>query len=102
MSCVRFFSSVLNISLLIYVVAGENLGCFGASKKKKDGPGGNQSRENVTVSRSNARTEPVSGMELLWQPEVSGRFLFLIHRLFFHLFFLAKSILQMQKIVLGT
>lgn len=67
---------LLIILLSIYLVAGENLGCFGASKKKKDGPGGNQSRENVTVNRSNSRTEPVSGMELLWQPEVSGRYLF--------------------------
>ncbi|KAK7582219.1 hypothetical protein V9T40_013664 [Parthenolecanium corni] len=61
-----------------HVKAGENLGCFGASKKKKDGPGGNQSRENVTVNRSNSRTEPVSGMELLWQPEVVQVYLSLL------------------------
>lgn len=49
---------------------GENLGCFGASKKKKEGQSGNQNRESVSVNRSTTRTEPVTGMELLWQPEV--------------------------------
>lgn len=52
------------------MVLGENLGCFGASKKKKEGQTGNQNRESVTVNRSTTRTEPVTGMELLWQPEV--------------------------------
>lgn len=94
---IEIFSSVLNISFLIYVVAGENLGCFGASKKKKDGPGGNQSRENVTVNRSNTRTEPVSGMELLWQPEVSGRFPFSLTVFFLFVVIFRKIIHQMQN-----
>lgn len=46
----------------------ENLGCFGASKKKKDiqvvSP-----KENPS-SRIIPRSEPAKGMELLWQPEV--------------------------------
>ena len=55
--------------------SGENLGCFGASKKKKDGTtgssglGGNQ-KESASSSRSTSRNEPIKGMELLWQPEV--------------------------------
>jgi len=44
------------------------LGCFGASKKKKDiqvvSP-----KENPS-SRIIPRSEPAKGMELLWQPEV--------------------------------
>ncbi|XP_065210266.1 catenin delta-2 isoform X2 [Planococcus citri] len=60
------------------VKAGENLGCFGASKKKKDGQAGNQNRESVSVNRSTTRTEPVTGMELLWQPEVVQVYLTLL------------------------
>lgn len=51
-----------------FCVSAENLGCFGASKKKKDiqivSP-----KENPT-SRIIPRLEPAKGMELLWQPEV--------------------------------
>jgi len=46
------------------------LGCFGASKKKKESQPVQQ-KEAASTSRSTAqRTEPVKGMELLWQPEV--------------------------------
>jgi hypothetical protein len=46
------------------------LGCFGASKKKKDTQPVQQ-KEAASTSRSTTqRTEPVKGMELLWQPEV--------------------------------
>ncbi len=53
---------------------GENLGCFGASKKKKDGTSGGlagNQKETASSSRSTSRNEPIKGMELLWQPEVS-------------------------------
>ncbi|VVC28829.1 Hypothetical protein CINCED_3A007441 [Cinara cedri] len=54
----------------------ENLGCFGASKKKKDiqivSP-----KENPS-SRIIPRSEPAKGMELLWQPEVVQAYLSLL------------------------
>ncbi|XP_026817934.1 catenin delta-2 isoform X2 [Rhopalosiphum maidis] len=54
----------------------ENLGCFGASKKKKDiqvvSP-----KENPS-SRIIPRSEPAKGMELLWQPEVVQSYLALL------------------------
>ncbi|KAJ1519856.1 hypothetical protein ONE63_004098 [Megalurothrips usitatus] len=62
---------------------GENLGCFGASKKKKDGTGssgglaGNQ-KETASSSRSTSRNEPIKGSELLWQPEVVQAYLALL------------------------
>ncbi|KAE8747698.1 hypothetical protein FOCC_FOCC005522 [Frankliniella occidentalis] len=60
---------------------GENLGCFGASKKKKDGTtgglAGNQ-KEAASSSRSTSRNEPIKGMELLWQPEVVQAYLALL------------------------
>lgn len=55
-------------NVLTFFVLAENLGCFGASKKKKDiqvvSP-----KENPS-SRIIPRSEPAKGMELLWQPEV--------------------------------
>lgn len=49
---------------------GDNLGCFGGSRKKKD-PVGGALKETTTGQRSTGpRTEPLRGMELLWQPEV--------------------------------
>ncbi|KAL3289721.1 hypothetical protein HHI36_023121 [Cryptolaemus montrouzieri] len=62
---------------------GENLGCFGGSKKKKD------SQTDVKESTSGTsnigggssaipRGEPVRGMELLWQPEVVQSYLALL------------------------
>ncbi|XP_050438187.1 catenin delta-2 isoform X1 [Adelges cooleyi] len=54
---------------------GENLGCFGASKKKKDiivSPKENPSNRIIP------RTEPAKGMELLWQPEVVQSYLALL------------------------
>jgi hypothetical protein len=61
---------------------GENLGCFGANKKKKEAalasssPKDSSNSVNAagaggpTRSTSQTRTEPIRGMELLWQPEV--------------------------------
>lgn len=59
-------------------LAGDNLGCFGASKKKKEGQTNNQTSQNVSVNRNSARTEPVIGQELLWQPEVVQVYLSLL------------------------
>ncbi|XP_026668600.1 catenin delta-2 isoform X1 [Ceratina calcarata] len=57
-------------------VLGENLGCFGGSKKKKDGQ---PVQKETTASRTTTpRTEPVRGMELLWQPEVVQSYLKLL------------------------
>nr|XP_050863264.1 catenin delta-2 isoform X5 [Vespula vulgaris] len=55
---------------------GENLGCFGGSKKKKDGQP--VQKENATSRTTSPRTEPVRGMELLWQPEVVQSYLSLL------------------------
>ncbi|XP_011315328.1 catenin delta-2 isoform X1 [Fopius arisanus] len=58
-------------------VKGENLGCFGGSKRRKDGQ---PAQKEVTTSKTvtTARTEPVKGMELLWQPEVVQCYLSLL------------------------
>ncbi|KAJ9578129.1 hypothetical protein L9F63_025007, partial [Diploptera punctata] len=57
---------------------GDNLGCFGASKKKKETQPVQQ-KEAASTSRSTIqRTEPVKGMELLWQPEVVQSYLSLL------------------------
>lgn len=57
---------------------GDNLGCFGASKKKKE-PQPVQQKEAASTSRSTIqRTEPLRGMELLWQPEVVQSYLSLL------------------------
>ncbi|XP_074115371.1 adherens junction protein p120 isoform X1 [Cotesia typhae] len=57
-------------------VKGENLGCFGGSKRRKDGQ---PPQKEVTTSKSvSARTEPIKGMELLWQPEVVQCYLSLL------------------------
>ncbi|RWS29674.1 armadillo repeat protein deleted in velo-cardio-facial syndrome-like protein [Leptotrombidium deliense] len=65
---------------------GDNLGCFGGSKKKKDTPitpteqhqplTGNSTTTPTIPSRP--RLEPVRGMELLWQPEVVQPYLALL------------------------
>nr|XP_045584609.1 uncharacterized protein LOC123746850 isoform X3 [Procambarus clarkii]XP_045584610.1 uncharacterized protein LOC123746850 isoform X3 [Procambarus clarkii]XP_045584611.1 uncharacterized protein LOC123746850 isoform X3 [Procambarus clarkii] len=48
----------------------DNLGCFGGSRKKKEAVGG-AVKETTTGQRTTGpRTEPLRGMELLWQPEV--------------------------------
>jgi hypothetical protein len=61
---------------LCHSALGENLGCFGGSKKKKDGQ---PVQKETTASRTtNPRTEPVRGMELLWQPEVVQSYLSLL------------------------
>ncbi|XP_043284990.1 catenin delta-2 isoform X3 [Venturia canescens] len=57
-------------------VKGENLGCFGGSKKKKEGQ---QTQKETTTSRTTSpRTEPIKGMELLWQPDVVQSYLSLL------------------------
>ncbi|XP_011493857.1 PREDICTED: catenin delta-2 isoform X2 [Ceratosolen solmsi marchali] len=56
---------------------GENLGCFGGSKKKKDGQP--VQKETSMTRTTSPRTEPVKGMELLWQPEVVQSYLSLLH-----------------------
>ncbi|KAJ8687200.1 hypothetical protein QAD02_022994 [Eretmocerus hayati] len=56
---------------------GENLGCFGGSKKKKDGQP--IQKETSMTRTTSPRTEPVKGMELLWQPEVVQSYLNLLH-----------------------
>ncbi|XP_058796166.1 catenin delta-2 isoform X4 [Phymastichus coffea] len=56
---------------------GENLGCFGGSKKKKDGQP--MQKDTTTTRTTSPRTEPVKGMELLWQPEVVQLYLSLLH-----------------------
>ncbi|CAH1979405.1 unnamed protein product [Acanthoscelides obtectus] len=62
---------------------GENLGCFGGSKKKKDSQSSENKDSNFTGSTSGtssaaARGEQVRGMELLWQPEVVQSYLALL------------------------
>ncbi|MCL4133126.1 UNVERIFIED_CONTAM: hypothetical protein GTU68_023266 [Idotea baltica] len=49
---------------------GDNLGCFGGSRKKKEMVGG-QLKDMSSGQRSmGPRGQPVRGMELLWQPEL--------------------------------
>ncbi|RZC38898.1 catenin delta-2, partial [Asbolus verrucosus] len=63
---------------------GENLGCFGGSKKKKDSQTAEVKESTSGVSSTGggnsaaARGEPVRGMELLWQPEVVQSYLALL------------------------
>ncbi|KAL1493119.1 hypothetical protein ABEB36_011242 [Hypothenemus hampei] len=61
---------------------GENLGCFGGSKKKKEGNSENKESNflssNSAGASAAARGEPVRGMELLWQPEVVQSYLALL------------------------
>ncbi|XP_063928754.1 catenin delta-2 isoform X3 [Zophobas morio] len=64
---------------------GENLGCFGGSKKKKDSQSTEVKESTSGVSTvgtgansAAARGEPVRGMELLWQPEVVQSYLALL------------------------
>ncbi|XP_046682314.1 catenin delta-2 isoform X5 [Homalodisca vitripennis] len=61
----------------LHLCAGENLGCFGASKKKKEAQMVQQ-KETASTSRSTSRSEPIKGMELLWQPEVVQSYLSLL------------------------
>ncbi|KAF6216349.1 hypothetical protein GE061_000690 [Apolygus lucorum] len=56
---------------------GENLGCFGASKKKKEGDVAPQKEASTNRSQTQ-RNEPLCGMELLWQPEVVQSYLCLL------------------------
>ncbi|XP_055314525.1 catenin delta-2 isoform X2 [Sitodiplosis mosellana] len=69
---------------------GDNLGCFGASKKKKDANNeykdslsgsanaANGSAGGTTSRSSSQRQEPIKGYELLWQPEVIQSYLALL------------------------
>ncbi|XP_076371116.1 splicing regulator ARVCF-like isoform X3 [Tachypleus tridentatus] len=58
---------------------GESLGCFGTTKKKKDGDSTEKQKKEAFLS-STPRQEsgPVKGMELLWQPEVVQLYLSLL------------------------
>ena len=71
--------------------SGENQGCFGASRKKKDANGGglpqspsSPSTNSATASGPNGasnlpqRSEPPKGMELLWQPDIVQPYLALL------------------------
>ncbi|XP_050736067.1 catenin delta-2-like isoform X3 [Eriocheir sinensis] len=49
---------------------GDNLGCFGGSRKKKEAMGGAVKESSGGTRATGPRTEPLRGMELLWQPEV--------------------------------
>ncbi|KAK7085034.1 Plakophilin-4 [Halocaridina rubra] len=49
---------------------GDNLGCFGGSRKKKEAVGGALKETSSGQRSTGPRTEPLRGMELLWQPEV--------------------------------
>ncbi|XP_067122385.1 catenin delta-2-like isoform X2 [Centruroides vittatus] len=59
---------------------GENLGCFGTSKKKKEAQSAEKQKRDgiVTSGSSRPRSEPVKGMDLLWQPEVVQPYLALL------------------------
>ncbi|XP_042215983.1 uncharacterized protein LOC121862091 isoform X7 [Homarus americanus] len=48
----------------------DNLGCFGGSRKKKEAVGGAVKETSAGQRTTGPRTEPLRGMELLWQPEV--------------------------------
>lgn len=49
---------------------GDNLGCFGGSRKKKEAMGGAVKESSGGARSTGPRTEPLRGMELLWQPEI--------------------------------
>ncbi|KAG1655826.1 Catenin delta-2 [Nymphon striatum] len=65
---------------------GDNLGCFGASKKKKELAQSNDRQRkdmsNVSASTASAaprsQSDPAKGMELLWQPEIVPSYLALL------------------------
>lgn len=65
---------------------GENLGCFGASKKKKDAVSGAGSEQKVNLATGGPiggqaegiRRDIGKGTELLWQPEVVQSYLALL------------------------
>ncbi|CAG0893539.1 unnamed protein product [Darwinula stevensoni] len=61
---------------------GENPGCFGAQKKKEKGSGssgfGLQRDISGPLKMPGQRSEPLRGMELLWQPEVVQPYLSLL------------------------
>ncbi|EFX70640.1 hypothetical protein DAPPUDRAFT_327969 [Daphnia pulex] len=74
---------------------GENQGCFGASRKKKDGSGASgallpspsspstNSGANATANSGSSgnlpqRSDPPKGMELLWQPDIVQPYLALL------------------------
>uniref|UniRef100_A0A1B0D7V9 Uncharacterized protein n=1 Tax=Phlebotomus papatasi TaxID=29031 RepID=A0A1B0D7V9_PHLPP len=62
--------------------ASENLGCFGASRKKKDVSGGGGAGDKASASASTLtsrpRPESTKGYELLWQPDVVQSYLTLL------------------------
>lgn len=62
------------------VAVGENLGCFGANKKKKEAAQAtDKRREGVPLTKNPiSQSDPVGGMALLWQPEVVQCYLSLL------------------------
>lgn len=66
---ILYYNCFIKCRLFSPAAIGDNLGCFGASKKKKEAQLVQQ-KETASTSRSTNRTEPIRGMELLWQPEV--------------------------------
>ena len=63
---------------------GENQGCFGASRKKKEAANGGSgaaqspSSPSATVAAIPQRSDPPKGMELLWQPDIVQPYLALL------------------------
>lgn len=81
-------TQILHLFLILFFLnAGENLGCFGTSKKKKaqaqleqqqnESSGGAQSGSTKNTSDS-ANRGPLKGYEHLWQPEVVQYYLALL------------------------
>ena len=77
------------------ILSGENQGCFGASRKKKDGSGASgallpspsspstNSGANAAANSGSSgnlpqRSDPPKGMELLWQPDIVQPYLALL------------------------
>ncbi|XP_022244181.1 armadillo repeat protein deleted in velo-cardio-facial syndrome-like isoform X3 [Limulus polyphemus] len=58
---------------------GDNLGCFGASKKKKEAQNlEKQKKELMATNMPRPNSQPARGMELLWQPEIVHSYLSLL------------------------
>nr|XP_018915162.1 PREDICTED: catenin delta-2 isoform X3 [Bemisia tabaci] len=60
------------------LISGDNLGCFGGSKKKKEAEANDQRETSVTNPNLLPKSGPVKGLALLWQPEVVPLYLALL------------------------
>lgn len=81
----RFYSQRYRDEIVLrlyFLTTGENLGCFGGSKKKKEGS--TSSNSTSPLGKSEPETQPLGetgttqlgysvpkGTEMLWSPEVS-------------------------------